>query len=248
MNTPLPSGAAGFLARYVAERSTLPGDAAARDAAAEIFRARGFPTMRDEAWKFTNLRLLADMAFTQSSNVAPCALLARLPALDVPRLVFVDGVFHSAASVLPHAMNITLFADAPSFGALAQPAREPMVALNTMLARDGVGIDVPAGMDGGVILLASIGTAGGASFHPRHRITLAPGARLTILDVAIGDGAYLHNPVTEITVAEDAVLTHIRVQDEAPTAFHLATIYTDIAARGTYDSFSLALGARLARA
>ena len=69
---------------------------------------------------------------------------------------------------------------------------------------------------------------GGASdFHPRHSIRLAPGARLTILETSLGDGTYLHAPVTEMHVAEGAALTHIRLQDESSAAFHLSTLYAD---------------------
>ena len=48
-------------------------------------------------------------------------------------------------------------------------------------------------------------------------------------------------------MAEDAALTHVRLQNESPTAFHLSTLYAEIAARGTYDSFALNVGARIVR-
>jgi Fe-S cluster assembly protein SufD len=53
--------------------------------------------------------------------------------------------------------------------------------------------------------------------------------------------------VLEIEVGEGARLVHLRVQDEADAAFHVSTVYADIAAAGVYDSFALALGGRLAR-
>ena len=49
------------------------------------------------------------------------------------------------------------------------------------------------------------------------------------------------------TVADGANLVHLRLQQDATTAFHLSTVYADVAAGGTYDSFALTLGARLAR-
>ncbi len=68
-----------------------------------------------------------------------------------------------------------------------------------------------------------------------------------MLELSVGDGSYLHNPVFEVQVDEGANLTHVRLQDEALTAFHLSTLYAEIAERGTYDSFVLNLGARIAR-
>jgi Fe-S cluster assembly protein SufD len=125
-----------------------------------------------------------------------------------------------------------------------------MVALNTMLAEDGARLDVPAGTDGGVLVLASLADGSKAhpvAFHPRHAIRLGAGARLTLIEIAAGHGVYLHNPVTEVVVGEGATLIHIRLQDESATAFHAGTLYADIAARGVYDSFTLNIGARVAR-
>src|SRR5262249_14708208 len=140
--------------------------------------------------------------------------------------------------------NVQRFAG--DFGTLARPDREPLVALNTMLAEDGALLSIPAEVDAGLLLLINIGTDR-ASFHPRHTISLGHGAHLALLEISHGDGAYPHNPVFEITVAEDAVLTHVRLQDEAPAAFHLSTLYAEIAERGTYDGFVLNLGGRIVR-
>jgi len=228
--------ATDFLTRFDATAS--PQDAAR--AAADSFRASGLPTLRDEAWRFTNLRPLTEQNFTPAKPGAdvPADLLARLPALDAPRAVFVDGFFRADLSTATNTGT----------AAIAARTGEPLAALNTMFAQPGLALDVPADTDAGTMVLASIATGNFTDFHPRHRIRLAPGARLTVLDVSVGNGTYLHNAVLEIEVTAGAHLTHVRLQDEATTGFHISTIYTDIAERGTYDGFGLALGARLARA
>jgi Fe-S cluster assembly protein SufD len=240
-----------FLGRYETLIDTLPGDSALRAAAADAFRVTGLPGgsqgRRSEAWKYTSLRPVAEAAFTRSTAPRHEAetILASLPLLDSPRIVFVDGLFRADLSA-PPAHGVTRFADLPDFGTLTWPDREPMVALNTMLAIDGAALHVPDGQDAGVVQLVSIATSDG-DFHPRHSIRLDPGARLTLVEISAGAGAYLLNTVAEIHVAQGAHLTHIRLQDEATTAFHVSTAYADIAAAGTYDSFTLNLGARLAR-
>jgi Fe-S cluster assembly protein SufD len=249
----LHTGLDGFLARYDGLRDRLPGDLAERDAAAEVLRRAGLPTRRVEAWKYTDLRPVAAASFHEplTDLAGDSRLLACLPRLDAPRLVFVDGHYRPELSAAPVAVQFATFA-AHSAAAtrLAQPEREPLVALNTMLAEDGASLHVAAGMDAGLLHLASIATdstGGATAFHPRHRIDLAAGARLVVFESSIGDGAYLHNPVTEIRVAEGAVLTHVRLQDESTEAFHLSTLYAEIAAGGTYDSFVLNLGGRMVR-
>ena len=246
----MTTGASGFLKRYEGLIGRLPGDSALRAAAASAFKASGLPGgtqgRRIEAWKYTSLRPVAEADF---QPLAPRheaeTLLASLPTLDAPRIVFVDGTLRDDLSVMP-ATGFARFAEQPDFGTLTWPDREPMVALNTMLAADGAALHVPAGFDGGIVQLISLG-GGDTDFHPRHSIRLADGASLTLLEISSGRGSYLLNTVAEIHIGEGAQLTHIRLQDEAMTAFHVSTTYADVAAGGTYDSFTLNLGARLSR-
>ena len=249
--TALESQAQSFLARFEGLRARLPGDVAIREAAAETLRAAGLPGAREEAWRYTNLRPLTEVEFHEPlTPVADCAqLLARVPELDAPRLVFVDGRFRDDLSLVPSLASVRV--GGPSFGNQARPAQEKLVALNTMLAEDGAEIAVAKGVDAGTIVLVSLGTdlhGRAVAFHPRHTITLAGDARLTVVEVAVGEGVYLHNPVTSVRVEGGASLTHLRIQDESRDAFVLSTVYADIQDRGTYDSFTLVLGARLSRA
>lgn len=241
----------GFLGRYEGLRAQLPGDAAVRDAAAGVLRARGLPTPKEEAWHFTNLRPLAGLDFAEpvTDLDASARLLALLPEVAGPRLVLIDGRFRPDLSVLPDGVSVRSFAEVHEFGRLLRPERDRVVAINTMLAEDGVVIDVPADMDAGFLMLAQLtsGERRRVASHPHHRIRLASGARLVLLDVSAGVGEYLNNPVLEIEVAERAHLTHGRLQQDAKEAFHLGTIYADTAAEGVYDCFSLALGAKLGR-
>ena len=148
--------------------------------------------------------------------------------------------------MLPTSVEFRRFADRAECGTLARPDREPLVALNTMLAEDGALLAVPPEVDAGLLLLISF-ASDRTAFHPRHAIHLAYGARLALLELSLGDGIYLHNPVCEVHVATDAALTHVRLQNEAPAAFHLATLYAEIAERGAYDSFTLNIGASIVR-
>ena len=250
MTAPQLTGVPAFLARYRGLRDRLPGDRAARDAAANSFRDLGFPGRREEAWKYTNLRPLAEAAFHEPlSVVEDSSYLLAAPRIAGTRLVFLDGRFRSDLSDAAPAI-FTAFADQPLFGALARPDRDPMAALNTMLAEDGARLTVPPETDAGTIHLAVIssgGTAVPSASHPRHIIHLGRGARLTLIETSAGEGAYLHNPVTEITLEEGAELQHIRLEQEDASAFHLATIYADTAEGAIYDCFTLALGGRLVR-
>lgn len=250
------AGAAGFSHRFEGLRNRLPGAKlpwldALRGAAAESFSAQGFPTRRVEAWKYTDLNPLGHVSFDE-----PLTLLdggVTLPPAIAPRIVFVDGRFREDLSDYPGARSLARHLPELEgrLGALAQPAREPMAALNTMLFEDGLFLELGEGVDGGVVELLSYATAceRPQAFHPRHLIRLAPGAKLTLIETATGAARarYLHNPVYEIEVAESARLTHGRLQREAPEAWHLATVYARVAAGGVYDNFTLNAGSKLTR-
>jgi Fe-S cluster assembly protein SufD len=250
----LPSTASAdfFLARYEGLTNRLPGEPALRRDAADILRTLGLPTTRDEAWRYTSLVQLCEARFhealTDTSGFGWDDDFSGFEGL--PRLVFAQGRFSAAESVLPEKARVGSFAHRADFGTLARPDHERLVALNTMLAEDGAIIDVEAGVDAGAMLLVSLGRdlhGTATAFHPRHAIRLAPGARATIIEIARGHGQYLHNPVMEIVLGAGARLTHVRLQNEALTAYHLATIYVDVAAAASYDSFTLSTGAQLAR-
>ena len=246
MNLPVPTGADAFLARFRGLRDRLPGPVDARDAAAAVFAAAGLPGTRDEAWKYTSLRALGEASFQEPlTEVSSAPVLGVIP--DLARLVLIDGRYQPELSTLPEGLTVDSFAERPVFG--AADGTLPMVALNTMLAEDGVHLSVADGIDAGIVVLLSVAPDRHRpiDFHPRHSIRLGAGAKLTVLEIARGEGSYLHNAVTEATVGAGGMLSHVRLQEEGAEAFHVNTTFAEIAEGATYDAFVLTLGARLAR-
>jgi Fe-S cluster assembly protein SufD len=197
------------------------------------------PSRKLEAWRYTDLRTLAAISFAEAP---PVAMPADLPDLGPPRIVFVNGIYQASHSTPPDFLE--------NFARVAEASDLPLALINAEQARDGVTLRVPEGIDAGAVLLVSYASGGDlpVAMHPRHRITLARDAKLTLIEITIGEGIYWHNPVTDIALHEGATLAHYRLQDEAKEAFHLATIRAKIAAGAAYESFSLVLGAKLSRA
>ena len=230
-----------FLDRYEANAANLPGNAAVRKAAAEAFSRFGLPGERprdkNEAWKYTSLRPLAAAKFgTPRQEIE--VVLAGLPLLDAPRLVFGNGTLREDLSTM-------LAGTGTAFG-MARPDRDPMVALNTMLTSGGAVIHVDAGQDGGMVQIVHV-ASGEVDCHPRHVVRVDNGGSLTLVEISAGDGTYLQNSVMEIQVGPGATLRHVRMQNDATSAFSVSTIYANVGANAVYDCFTLNLGARLSR-
>ncbi len=253
MNQVVHTGAEGFLHRYEGLKDRLPGArlpwlAALRAKAAESFRAQGFPTRRVEAWHYTDLRQVTQATFDEALTLVEDDIV--LPkAHTANRVVFVDGRLRSDLSSWPTMATVASQIGRIE-GRVMLPA-EPMAALNTMLFEDGMLLNIPAGTDAGVLEILSIASASPrpTAFHLRHIVQLHQGAKLTVLEVNQGpDGTrYLHNPVWQVEVGEGATFTHARLQQEGRLAFQLGSIYATVAARGTYDNFTLNAGGRLVR-
>ncbi|MCR0980557.1 Fe-S cluster assembly protein SufD [Roseomonas populi] len=258
MNSVSPAGnAAAFLHRYAGLAERLPGASVPavrtlRDAAAETLMAAGLPSRRVEAWRYTDLSPMLRAEFREA--LTPVDGDVELPTARAERrAVFVDGRFRADLSSLDGLVAGSLAevieTVAPRLNTVAS-ASQPMVTLNTLLFEDGLVLEVPEGTDAGrVELLSLVSGETAATVHPRHLIRLARGARLVLLETAVSPtgSAHLHNPVFEIEVAEDAVLTHVRVQREAESAYHLAHLGVRVAEGGTYDGFVLNAGGKISR-
>jgi Fe-S cluster assembly protein SufD len=241
---------------------------ALRRSAIERFAELGFPTPRDEDWKYTSLAPLGGCAFRPVLDGAPpepgLAALAPVALDETTRVVFVDGRYSARLSVtrpLPGGTRLLSLAEAVTtdadrvqehLGRHADPGRSGFTALNGALARDGLFLYVPPGVRvAEPIHVVQVGRAAGGPTlaQPRHLIVLDRDAGATVIEsyVGLGDDAYLTNAVIEIVAGAGSALDHYKIQEESPRAFHLAT-HRVTQARGSRVALcSVALGARLAR-
>ncbi|HQT47640.1 MAG TPA: Fe-S cluster assembly protein SufD [Acidocella sp.] len=195
------------------------------------------PTRKLEAFRYTDLRALAATSFADAPDAAA---VPDLPELGLPRLVMLNGKFRADLSSPVRYLQ--------PFAGVVEESALPLAQINAEHAQDGLTLAIPAGVDAGALALVSHAQASQPfACHPRHRITLGQGARLTIIEIAKGEGIYWHNPVFDIAVAEGAVLAHYRLQQESLEAFHLATLRAQVAEGGAYESFTAVMGARLSR-
>ncbi len=231
-----------------------------RQQAFNQFLQRGFPTTRDEHWKYTNLRRLEAREFGIRQ---PDSAFTSLPAVaDAYQLVFVDGVFRANDSTLPtqSGLRVTTLAGLQANAGntlndvLATTANEscPFVALNTALTQDGLLIDAAAGVTlDKPLLLSFLWSDGQQSLmaHPRVVIRAGRDSKLCVVEQFLGHGetAHFNNVVTTVQLAEGAQLEHCRIQNENTQSFHIGLLRAELAAHATLISHYINFGAALAR-
>lgn len=269
--TPIRPASDFYRSEFARLASQLPGQnfgwlTQARQAAIERFAARGFPTQRDEAWKYTSLASIKNTRFAMALAAPPTVddCLLELVAAHAIRgahlLVFVDGrpvPALSRAGRLPPGVVLGNLADTladnpPGLqeALLGPDAPSAFADLNLALMADGAYLRLPpATAIEAPIQWLFIASEGGRAIQPRNLIQAAPGSSAGIVEhhVAVGEARYLTNAVTNIVLGPGSAIAHHKLQQESPAAFHIATVNVSQAAKSRFVSTSFALGARLAR-
>ncbi|ERS88990.1 MULTISPECIES: Fe-S cluster assembly protein SufD [unclassified Halomonas] len=240
--------------------------AARRQAGAARFEAMGFPTRRDEAWKYTDVRAIArgDFALAGDADFSPASAAALTLPIDAFRLTFVDGVFSAALSQLdglPAGVSLVPLSAALAenheavggpLGRLTGVEFSPFSALNTAFMEEGAVLRLaPGTVVEKPIILQFLSRAGEAPVmsHPRILVEAGGRSQATLIEHHVGEegAANFTNLVEEVILERNALLTHYKLQ-EAPLAdLHVASIHVEQARDSRYTSFNLNLGGALVR-
>jgi Fe-S cluster assembly protein SufD len=244
-----------------------------RKAGIASFADQGFPTLRDEDWRFTNVAPIAKLSFQFAGKVAVNGAESKIlneaafAKLSGNRLVFVNGFFSAKLSALKSisgGVKIESLSaaigdrqDACStiekhLGKHAHTANNTFAALNQAFFTDGAFIFVPQGVEvAEPIQLIYISSAkqNGETIQPRNLIIAEANSKLTVGEsyLSTSGAVYFTNAVTEIVAGENASVEHIKLQDEALDSFHIATIAGEFGRASNVNIHSFALGAKLSR-
>ena len=241
-----------------------------RKAGIASFAELGFPNLSDEDWRFTNVAPIAQLPFKLAREAAvngaetkaiDDSVFAKLPG---HRLVFVNGFFSAKLSrIKPVAGGVRIENLAAALakdsaliekhlGKYAHTANNAFAALNQAFFTDGAFIFVPKGVEVAepvqLIYISSAKNAG-ETILPRNLVIAGANSKLTVVEsyFSTGNVAYFTNAVTEILAGDNAAVEHVKLQDEAANAFHIATIAGEFGRASNVTVHSFALGAKISR-
>ena len=241
-----------------------------RRAGAERFAAVGFPSPRNEEWRFTPIGPVTQTPWAAAVQAAQEPGREQLAPFvfghpEWTTLVFVNGWFCEALSAvgpLPEGVRVSSLAEAlradgrlleSHLGRHAPIDGSPFTAINTASFRDGGFVSVAAGVDlANPVHLVFVTTpeAAGAAIHPRNLLLVGRGARASVIESYVTlaqEHTYWTNPVTEVAVGAGAWLEHTRIQRESEVAHHVGLTHVDQERDSHYRSFTMAMGAALSR-
>lgn len=237
---------------------------ALRRAALDQFLSAGFPTQRDEAWKYTNLRRLETRSFTPADASALDAHQPDWLTTAGTRVALVNGhwlpALSSQTAQPPGVTVLTLkqwlqrepAAVAAYLKEHDQLTGNALEQLNLAFFEDGVVVNLADNtvLDEPIYIVhQSTSSAAGRMSHPRVVVRAGRNSRATIVEHFLGanEAEYFTNSVTRFEVASGGAVAHFRVQQEAPRAFHIGHIQTKLAKDARYSIHDIQLGASLGR-
>ncbi len=245
----------------------LPWLQGLREDAFARFCQTGFPTTRDEDWRFTNVSAIARTAFRQArpAKLSPGDTAAWRVDDMAATLVFVNGRFEQELSSVDHLpkgvtvdslrKQLTSHPDElkKHLGRYADTLRDPFVALNTAFLGDGAYVHVDRGVVvEAPIFLLYLSTEENAPTmtHPRNLIVAEDHSQVAVIeDYASVGGAstVLSNAVTELIAGENTVAQHYLIEREHLKAFNVSTLRIQQGRSANVTSHSLLLGGGLVR-
>lgn len=246
-----------------------------RRAAIARFAELGFPTLKDEDWRFTDLSPLVETPFQMAEEGAGAGAGAgRVGAADLAPftfaglrchlLVFVNGRHVpelSSVSALPKGVVVASLADAmctrrelvePHLARYADVEQSAFSALNTAFLEDGGFVHIPKGvvLDEPIHLLyVTTATPAPVVAHPRNLVVAEEQTQAAVVEhyVSVADGVYFSNAVSEVVAGDGSVLSHTLIERESRQAFNISTLRVQQGRSSTVTSHTVLLGGALVR-
>ncbi len=240
-----------------------------RTSALAVFAERGFPTTKEEDWKYTNVTPIAKSQFKYSSGVekvsADLVKSMLVEGIEQHVIVFVNGRFskeHSQLNGLQSGVVVKNLIDA--FSAHSEVVQEHLskyvkyqknsfTALNTAFINDGAFIHVPANVEVKkpihLLFISTKKDGEQCASHIRNLIVVEEGTKVNFVHsfYSAETNNNLTNTVTEIVAKKNSIVELVKVQRESESSFHVENLHVHQYQQSNVHLFSLAIGGAIAR-
>jgi len=205
-----------------------------RNKAIKIFENKGFPTKKEEAWKYTSLNPIVNKDYSifpkkESSIEFKDVKRFFLHDIDTYKIVFIDGIYSSYLSETIHDnMDICLLSAAlkkPKYRAVIEvyynkiAENDSLTSLNTAFAKEGAYIYIPKHKEVEKpieIINFATGNEAALMMQPRNLIVVGENAHVQIIErhQSLSENAVFTNSVTEIFAEKRAYIDYYKIQND----------------------------------
>jgi len=227
-----------------------------------------FPTIKDEEWKYTSIAPLLKYNFVPSyeKKIVSKDFIKSLlfDEMEHSLIVFINGRYSAENSILLNLPEGVIAGSIANeirknnevllkyFGKYADHQNHIFTALSTTYTEDGGFIYIPTGKIVEEPLHIIFITDSGNEkilIQPRNLFIAEKKSQVTIIEHYVGNEGeiYFTNSVTEIVAKENAVVDHIKLQEESKKAFHIARMEVDQERSSNFSSHLISTGADLTR-
>jgi Fe-S cluster assembly protein SufD len=260
-----------LLSSFLAFEDTLDLNSPIQDIRSEAiknFENKGFPSKKEEAWKYTSLNKLQNVDYSIFPKEG-CALDYKdvkkyfIHEIDTYKIVFVDGVYSSYLSETTHdGVDVCLLSAAlskPMYKQIielyfnkAASKEESLTTLNTAFSREGAYIYIPknkAPRKPIQILHLATGAESAMMLQPRNLIIAEENAELQVIErhQSLTSNEVFTNSVTEIFAAKDAIIDYYKVQNDASKASLIDNTYISQKDKSVVRVHTFSLGGKITR-
>ncbi len=209
-----------------------------RTEAIKTFETEGFPTKKQEAWKYTSLNSILKhdySVFPKNENALEFKDVKKyfIHDIDAYKIIFVDGKYSSYLSQTTHdGIDVCLMSSA-----LSKPKYRPIIenyfnkiapknslsSLNTAFSAEGAYIHIPKNklVDKPIqIIHFSTGSEAALMLQPRNLVVVDENSHVQIIErhQSLTDNPVLTNSVTEIFADKRAIVDYYKIQNDKQTA------------------------------
>ncbi|HEX2973160.1 MAG TPA: Fe-S cluster assembly protein SufD, partial [Tepidisphaeraceae bacterium] len=233
------------------------------------FGAVGFPSTKEEEWRFTNVAPIAQTAFKlglreESAAAADLASGYSIGREAAAEIVIVNGHFSASLSKLgklPKGVTVTSLAEAlkqtpalveAHLSRYAGIEKDAFVALNTGFLRDGAFVHFARGATVKQpihLLFVSVPSSEPWVAYPRVLMVAEDHVQATVVESYAGGGAgvYFNDAVTEIVLGENSFIDHCKLEQETLEAYHIAAMHVELGRASSFVSHAASIGGKLVR-
>ncbi|GLB53918.1 Fe-S cluster assembly protein SufD [Neptunitalea chrysea] len=239
-----------------------------RTNAIKQFETLGFPTKKLEAWKYTSLNsvLKPDYnVFAKKEKALEYKDVKQyfIHNIETYKIVFIDGVYSAQLSETSHeGLDVCLMSEALSkpkykevietyFNKIAKED-DSLTSLNTAFTKEGAYIYIPKSkvVEKPVeIIHFATGVEDALLIQPRNLVVVEENAQVQIIErhQSLTAHPVLTNSVTEMFVAENAVLDYYKIQNDLQSASLIDNTYISQKRQSNASVHTFSFGGKLTR-